>query len=170
MFLEAVERLYSYQRESNNHLFKVASRISHEQFTDVIVEGQPSIRDTLFHMVDVIESHFEWWNFNTDQVRPVAKNRHVNQFPDAPSIKNYWTEVDQYVAECIASLDSNEQLDRTFERGFDDGSSNKRKIWEMLLHVINHGTQHRSEVAMMLTKLGHSPGDMEILEIRHFHM
>jgi len=79
-------------------------------------------------MVDVVESHFEWWNFNTDQLTPVAKNRHVNQFPDAPSIKNYWNKVDQYVAECIASLYSNKQLDRTFERGFDDGSRNKRKL------------------------------------------
>jgi len=48
-------------------------------------------------------------------------------------------------------------------RGFLDGSSNKRIRWEMLLHAINHSTQHRSEVAMMLTKLGHSQGNMEIL-------
>jgi len=48
-------------------------------------------------------------------------------------------------------------------RAFPDGSGNQRIRWAMLLHVINHSTQHRSKVAMMLTKLGHSPGDMEIL-------
>jgi uncharacterized damage-inducible protein DinB len=48
-------------------------------------------------------------------------------------------------------------------RAFPDGGKNTRALWEMMLHVINHGTQYRSAVAMMLTKLGHSPGDMEIL-------
>ena len=33
----------------------------------------------------------------------------------------------------------------------------------MMLHVANHGTQHRSEVAAMLTGFGHSPGDLDVL-------
>ncbi len=54
MFIDAMERLYAYQRESNNHLFEVTSAVSDRDFTDVIVDGQPSIRDTLFHMIEVI--------------------------------------------------------------------------------------------------------------------
>jgi uncharacterized damage-inducible protein DinB len=71
--------------------------------------------------------------------------------------------VNERVDLCIQTLESNEDLYRIFERGFLDGSSNKRVRWEILLHVINHGNQHRSEVVMMLTKLGHSRVDMEIL-------
>jgi uncharacterized damage-inducible protein DinB len=58
---------------------------------------------------------------------------------------------------------SDDQLEMPFIRAFADGSENKRLRWVMMLHVVNHGTQHRSEVALMLTILGHSPGDMEIL-------
>jgi uncharacterized damage-inducible protein DinB len=33
----------------------------------------------------------------------------------------------------------------------------ERVLWHCLVHVVNHGTQHRSEAAAMLTSFGHSP-------------
>jgi uncharacterized damage-inducible protein DinB len=33
----------------------------------------------------------------------------------------------------------------------------------MLAHVANHGTQHRSEAAVILTTAGRSPGDLDMI-------
>jgi uncharacterized damage-inducible protein DinB len=37
-------------------------------------------------------------------------------------------------------------------------------IWQMLAHVVNHGTQHRSEAATLMTQAGRSPGELDMID------
>ena len=36
-------------------------------------------------------------------------------------------------------------------------------VWQMLTHLMNHGTQHRSEAALLLTQAGRSPGELDLI-------
>lgn len=37
-------------------------------------------------------------------------------------------------------------------------------VWQMLIHLANHGTQHRSEAAALLTAEGRSPGQLDLID------
>jgi uncharacterized damage-inducible protein DinB len=43
----------------------------------------------------------------------------------------------------------------------DTGQKRERLLWHCLWHVVNHGMQHRSEAAAILTGYNHSPGDLD---------
>jgi uncharacterized damage-inducible protein DinB len=76
---------------------------------------------------------------------------------------SYWAR-DRVLAQ-VARLDQDAYTaPRTLDYGSIRGTLvHAIPLWHMMSHVVNHGTQHRSEVALALTQLGLSPGDLDLI-------
>ena len=84
---------------------------------------------------------------------------------DLTTLAAAWPEQERRVRAFVAGL-TEQDLSSPFHYKDLAGNPQARILWETLAHFVNHGTNHRSEVAAAITQLGHSPGDLDM--IRYF--
>ncbi len=78
---------------------------------------------------------------------------------DLPAIHAFCLEEDRRLRSYVGSLD-----DAALSEPLQTRPDYVPPRWLILAHVVNHGTQHRSELARYLTECGHSPGDLDLLD------
>jgi uncharacterized damage-inducible protein DinB len=163
VLLEAVKSLYEYHAEATERVLRTADALSVEQFTQTVVSGQPAIRDTFVHTCSAQRVHLSWWDGSMSGEESFRQQFPAEDYPDIRAVRQMWKETLSDTRTFIDTLTDDADMERVYTRKIFDGSARKRPLWQMMLHVFNHGTQHRSEVALMLTALGHSPGDLDLL-------
>ena len=62
----------------------------------------------------------------------------------------HWDNVEQNMRGDLAKL----RDDILFEKPFADGEDKDLILWQVLLHVVNHGTDHRAQLLRLLNDLG----------------
>jgi uncharacterized damage-inducible protein DinB len=156
MLAETIRTLYGYGTWATTRIFAAVERLDSERLL-ADPSGHGSIRDTLVHFVAAEWLYLERW-----QGRSPRDLWEPSAFPDVAAIRGRWTEVDNDMHRLIAQL-TQEELARLISYVNFQGETWTYPLWQLLLHQANHATQHRSEVALWLTDLGHSPGWLDFL-------
>lgn len=144
---------------ANSQLLAAAEKLPPEQLRTPIGEGAyGDFLETLLHMYDAQESWLS--RATTGTSGPVLK---IDDFPDIPTLCAAWQKLDAEMNTYLAGLDEAALLEPVFYRSH-YGSENTFTRKDMLMHQAFHSHQHRGEVALILTQLGHSPGDLDFVD------
>ena len=157
MNIAAIHSLFDYNYWVNERILETAAGLSPEQFTAPGPVSHGSLRDTLYHTMGA-----EWaWRLRCQGSSP-QKMLSLDDFPDLESLKRRWDEEEDAMRAYLSGL-ADDDLVSTVKYTNPQGEQFERPLWQILLHVINHGTQSRSEAAVLLTQFGHSPGDLDYM-------
>jgi uncharacterized damage-inducible protein DinB len=144
---------------ANDRILTTADGLSDEEFRRSEVLDHGSAFQTLRHLVDV---DWSWREFCLgNDIGDTYVWNHGFALDDLPSIHAFCLEEDARLRSYVESLDDTTLTEALVMSADPDGVVPR---WLILAHVVNHGTQHRSELAHYLTECGHSPGDLDLLD------
>ncbi|MEX0984898.1 MAG: DinB family protein [Actinomycetota bacterium] len=141
---------------ANDRILTTAAGLSDEEFQRTANLDHRSAFQTLRHLVDV---DWSWREFCEGNDVGETYVWDVLPLEDLESIHAFCTEEDGRLLTYVGSLDAAVQAESL---ALDAEMSVPR--WLILAHIVNHGTQHRSEVARYLTECGHSPGEFDLID------
>ena len=158
MQIREIIAFYDYTYWATDQILETAANLSEAQLNEEIPNGMGSIRTTLVHLLSGHCIWYEHWRSNKQSERLKQ-----DDFPTLESIRVRWQEEKPKMYALFATL-CDEDLERliTYSSTMLPGQVFQLPLWQLMMHLVNHGTQHRSEVAMKLTELGHSPGELSM--------
>jgi uncharacterized damage-inducible protein DinB len=151
MNFEVLQTLLDYHYWARDRVLDAAERLTPEQLTRDLGNSFPSVRDTLVHLFFA-----DWiWCARWEGESPRTM-LDPTTFPDVATIRATWNEHEQKVRGILTTLGEN-GVNRVFEYRMMSGQPGASPFWQMLQHVVNHGSYHRGQVTTMLRQLGAAP-------------
>ena len=145
MNTNAFRHFYDYHFAENRKTWhQYVTQLSDRQFTAGQNRPHGCVRDQIVHIISVDDTWFRGLQGLT-----IPEPLNPADFPDRASIRATWDEVERGMRTYLAGL----RDDMLFEKPL-EGEDEGLVVWQVLLHVVNHGTDHRAQLLRMLNDVG----------------
>jgi len=154
-----VRLLYQYNAWANNRILDTCAALTSAELTagEGSSTAHPSIRDTLVHTMGAQEVWLARWKGIAGITLPSPGG-----FPTLSDVRRHWTDLEARTHAYVTEI-PDDLLTEVIHYRNRRGEPYHYPRWQTMVHQVNHGTQHRAEVAALLTALNHSPGDLDLL-------
>lgn len=158
MTTDKIKLLYEYNWWANHRVLTTCAQLSPEQYaaSTSFGPGLRSLRATVLH---TLNSERGWRLICQGAERVDWDELTEADFPTVPHLAARWQAEEQEMRAYLGPLTDGDLAGMV--RCQEDGLVRERVLWHYLVHLLNHGTQHRSEAAALLTGCGYSPGDFD---------
>jgi uncharacterized damage-inducible protein DinB len=149
--LSELRSLFAYNEWANQRVFEAVRPLAEDQFQRPLGSSFASIRDTLGHVIGA-----EWlWlrRWNGEGPRSIPEWAKVST---VESLRSKLNEVERDRTAFVQAL-SERDLDRQIDYTNFAGEQLSYPLRDLFLHVVNHSTYHRGQIATMLRQIGAKP-------------
>jgi uncharacterized damage-inducible protein DinB len=150
--------LYDYNYWANRRILSAVAKLTPEQFLAPAAMSRGSVRDVLVHAFDAEEV----WRQRCQAGATPAGLANPADFPTFAVLTERWQAAEAAMRAYVGAL-SDDAVNAPLAYRTTKGVPYTDILWHILIHVVNHGTQHRAEVAHVLTSCGYSPGDIDFI-------
>ena len=155
MHASDIQTLYEYNCWANERILSAATGVQAELFASARL-GYCGLRDTLVHIFGAEQRWRLRW-----QGMPSTPMLTAEEVPTLLVLRELWEEEKPQMRAYLLTL-RDADLSDTFSYHTAKGRVISSTRWHTMAHMINHGTQHRSELALLLTELECSPGNIDL--------
>ena len=156
MNIQDILIIYEYNYWANKRILTASAKVTEKQFLAPANFPFGGLRGTLVHILD---GEFGWRTFfQTDEWS--APDLKAEDFPTLASVQVRASQEEKEMRAYLATLNDKDMTSHKYYKN-EKGEPRDRIFWQCLWHVVNHGTQHRSEAAALLTDYNASPGDLD---------
>ncbi len=151
MNLGYMHTLLDYHYWARDIILDAVTELPRDKFLQPVESSFKSVRDTVAH---VYAADFVW--FQRWIGRAPAGLIAYDQFPDATSIRTAWRDLETEVRQFVTNL-GEDGVNTMFDYTLLSGAPDTAPFWQMLVHVVNHGSYHRGQLTTLLRQLGAPP-------------
>jgi uncharacterized damage-inducible protein DinB len=148
---EEISKLFEYNDWANARTFSSVEPLSQEELNRQLGGSFPSVRETLVHIYAAEWIWLERWNGTSPKGLPSA-----DELTALETLKERWARVEKE-RQVFARRLSEPRLGEVISYSNLKGDPKNNRLGDLLVHVVNHSSYHRGQVATMLRQLGKKP-------------